>query len=263
MTPGAILREISHRPWPLSREPWAIRQTWEDLLFAHWPVRAETVRPLLPRGLELDTFEGEAWVSVVPFRMTGVRVRGLPPIPTAARFPELNVRTYVTLGGKPGVYFISLDAGSPLAVAVARASFFLPYYTARFDISREGAAIRYACRRAHTGAKLIELRTVYGPTGTSYAARAGTLEDWLTARYCLYSASPRGRLYRGEIHHAPWPLQPAEAEFSRNTMASGQSIALPDTPPLLQFARRLDILAWRIRAVDVPEGKRAAQLGYR
>lgn len=248
--PSAILRDVAHRQWPLPRGPWVIRQTWEDLLFMHWPVRPDALRSLIPAGLALDTYEGQAWVSVVPFRMTGVRVRGLPPIPTATRLPELNVRTYVSVGGKPGVLFVSLDAGSPLAVAVARAAFFLPYYNARFTIARKGDTIRYAARRTHAGAAPVALAVAYRPTGPAAAACRGTLEDWLTARYCLYSVSPRGRLYRGEIHHAPWPLRPAEAEITRNTMASGQGIALPDTPPLLHYAPRLDILAWRIYPVD-------------
>ena len=255
VTPFAILREVAHRPWPLPRGPWLMRQTWEDLLFAHWPVPPDTVRPLLPDGLDLDTYDGQAWVGIVPFRMTGVRVRGLPPIPTATRLPELNVRTYVRAGGKPGVYFISLDAGSPLAVFVARATYFLPYYTARFSLTREGEIIRYTCRRTHRGAAPVEFAAAYRPTGLVFTARTGTLEDWLTARYCLYSASPRGRLYRGEIHHAPWPLQPAEAEITRNTLASGQGITLPDTPPLLHFAHRLDILAWGIHPAGARSGK--------
>ena len=255
------LRCFAHRPWPLPSGPWVMVQTWHDLLFAHWPIALAALRPVVPPQLPLETWEGECWVGVVPFWMSGVRSRGMPAIPGLSRFPELNVRTYVTHGGKPGVYFFSLDAGSPLAVVVARTTFFLPYYVARFAIANEGERVRYACDRTHAGAKRVELRVGYGPTGASFAARPGTLEDWLTARYCLYSASPRGKIYRGEIHHAPWPLQPAEAEFTRNTMASGQGIALPDTPPLLHFARRLDILAWRIRPVDTTARLPDAQFG--
>lgn len=249
MKPSVILREVAHRPWPLPRGPWVMRQTWEELLFAHWPVPPDALRPLIPAGLDLDTYERQAWVSIVPFRMTGVRVRAVPPIPTAAGFPELNVRTYVSVGGKPGVYFISLEAGSRLAVAVARATFFLPYYLARFGIARAGDTIRYACRRTQRGAAPVELAAAYRPTGPSFTVCPGSLDDWLTARFCLYSVGPRGRVYRGEIHHRPWPLQPAAAEITRNTMASAQGITLPDTPPLLHYSHRLDILAWRIHPV--------------
>jgi uncharacterized protein YqjF (DUF2071 family) len=227
-----------------------MRLTWNELLFAHWPVPAAALAPHIPAGLTLDTYEGQAWVGVVPFHMTGVRVRGLPPIPTAARFAEINLRTYVVAGEKPGVWFFSLDAASPLAVAIARATFFLPYFNARFSIQqRDGAAVEYTSRRTHRGAPPGEFAGWYRPTGPVFQTRRGTLEDWLTARYCLYSLGAGGRLFRGEIHHAPWPLQIAEAEITRNTLASGQGITLPDTAPLLHYAHQLEVLCWPIGRV--------------
>ncbi len=132
------------RPYPPPRRPWVMKQAWHDLLFAHWPFEASAVRPLLPASLPLDTFEGRAWIGVVPFRVGGLRVRALPALPFVSAFPELNVRTYVTLDGQPGVFFFSLDAGSRLAVEAARLAYHLPY--------ARGCRWRAAARRWRTTA---------------------------------------------------------------------------------------------------------------
>ncbi len=240
---------LSHHPRPLPSRPWVMAQNWHDLLFAHWPIPASQMAGLLPPGLALDTWEGEAWVAVVPFRMSGVRPRFFPSVPWLSAFPELNVRTYVRVADKPGVWFFSLDAANPIAVAVARALFHLPYFRAQMVCQDEGEGIYYASKRTHRGAPPAELRGSYAPTGPVYTAAAGSLEAWLTERYYLYSVDRRGRIYRGEIHHVAWPLQKAEADFERNSVAQAAGIALPDIPPLLHFARRLDVLAWAIQPV--------------
>jgi uncharacterized protein YqjF (DUF2071 family) len=219
-------------------------QRWHDLLFAHWPVPVAQVRPRVPGALSIDTYDGEAWVGVVPFRMTNVRPRFTPPLPWLSAFAELNVRTYVTRDGRPGVYFFSLDAANPLAVAAARIWAHLAYFTADMSVQRDGAWVHYASRRTHPGAPPAELIASYRAIGPAAAPERGSLADWLTGRYALYSADRRGRLYRVEIDHAPWPLQPAEAEIQVNTMAAAQGIALPDRPPLLHFARRQDVRVW-------------------
>ncbi|HEV7126307.1 MAG TPA: DUF2071 domain-containing protein [Ktedonobacterales bacterium] len=247
MKPAEILQASNHRPWPLPTGGWVMRQTWRELLFAHWPVGPEVLRPLIPAGLTLDTFEGRAWIGIVPFRMTDVRLRACPPIPTTDRLPEINVRTYVTLANKPGVWFLSLDAGSPLAVAVARATFFLPYFRASFSIQRHGETIEYASRRLGRGAPPARFAANYAPLGPASHAPPGTLADWLTARYCLYSSSRAGQIYRGEIHHAPWTLAPASAEIGRNTLLEPWNIRLPDVPPLLHYAEHLEVLCWPLR----------------
>jgi uncharacterized protein YqjF (DUF2071 family) len=218
--------------------------TWEDLLFAHWPVAAESLAPLLPRGLTLETFEGSAWLGIVPFRMTGVRWRFLPPVPGTAEFPELNVRTYVSAQGKAGVWFFSLDAASRLAVHGARWSFHLPYFNAEMETKRDGEAVEYRSRRTQAGAPGAEFKARYAPVGPVYTSVEGTLEHFLTARYCLYAGDVRGRLWRGEIHHPPWPLQQAEADLSLNTMTAQIGVRLPEKPARLHFARRLCVLAW-------------------
>jgi uncharacterized protein YqjF (DUF2071 family) len=236
--------EVAHRPWPVPLTPWLLTLTWEDLLFAHWPVPAVSLAPLIPRGLTLDTFEGNAWLGIVPFRMVGVRWRFLPPVPGTAAFPELNVRTYVTAEDKPGVWFFSLDAASRLAVRGARWSFHLPYFDAEMETKRDGDAVEYRSRRTHAGTAGAEFKARYAPVGPVYISKKGTLEHFLTARYCLYSGDVRGRLWRGEIHHPPWPLQRAEADISLNSMTAQIGVRLAEKPALLHFARRLCVLAW-------------------
>jgi len=246
---SAVLQEVAHRPWPLPVGPWVMAQTWHDLLFAHWPVDAALLRPLLPPQLQIDTYEGAAWLAVVPFRMTGVRLRGTPAVPWLAAFPELNVRTYATHGEKPGVWFFSLDAGNSVAVAIARAWFHLPYFRARMTCEEREGWIHYASERTHRRAPAALLEGRYRPNGEVVPAQPGTLEHFLTERYCLYATSARGQIIRGEIHHPPWPLQVAEVEFSRNSMADAAGVPLPVSMPLLHFAKRQDVLVWRPRVV--------------
>ncbi len=231
-------------------------QRWHDVLFAHWPVDPAPLRALLPTGLALDLFDGAAWLGVVPFRMTGVRVARLPPVPGTHAFPELNVRTYVRHGERAGVWFLSLDATSRIAVAAARRWFHLPYYRARITCEDDGTAdgvrdgsaggradtgIRYRCRRTHKGAPAAEFVGRYRPTGPVVPSVPGSLDSFLTERYSLFAANNAGDVLRGDVEHVPWPLQPAEAEIEVNTMAAAAGIGLPEAPPLLHFSRRLDV----------------------
>ena len=219
-------------------------QVWSDLLFAHWPVAPEAIRGLIPPGLTLETFEGAAWVSVVPFRMSGVRMRQLPAVPGLSAFPELNVRTYVAAEGRPGVWFFSLDAANRVIVAIARRWYRLPYYLARMTVTAQSDGVHYASVRTHAGAPDAAFRAGYRPTGPAFNATPSSLEHWLVERYCLYAGSAGGRLLRTEVDHPPWDLQPAEAEIEANTMAAAVGIVLPDRPPLLHFARRQAVVAW-------------------
>jgi uncharacterized protein YqjF (DUF2071 family) len=229
-------------------------QTWRSLLFLHWPLSARVLRPLIPPGLTLQSFDGHAWVGITPFIVTGLRPRATPALPGVSQFPELNVRTYVTAGGKPGVFFFSLDAASALAVMGARAAYSLPYFRARMSVrpAPRGGFV-YSSRRSHRGAARAEFLGEYRPTAEVELARAGTLTHWLTERYCLYAVDRRGGLHRAEIHHPPWPLQPAEAEIRRNTMTDGLGFDLPDVAPLLHFARKVDVHVWAPQSLrDVP-----------
>jgi uncharacterized protein YqjF (DUF2071 family) len=242
--------DIDHRPWALPEKPSMMAMTWQELLFMHWPLAPAVLRPLVPSSLQLDTFEAQAWIGVVPFRMSGVRPRYCPPLPWLSAFLELNVRTYVTIGGKPGVWFFSLDAANPVAVRLARWRFHLPYFDARMTSTSEAGGWQYRSARSHRGAQAGEFVAWYGPTGPVTYARPGTLEHWLTERYCLYAADRQARLWRGEIHHQPWPLQPAEAEVTTNTLLAPLALRLPFTAPLLHFAARLDVTAWNVHRAD-------------
>lgn len=235
-----------HRPWPAPDRPWAMAMRWHDLMFMHWPVPAAALRPLIPRRLDLDTFDGHAWLGVVPFRMTGVRPRLVPPVPGMSAFPELNVRTYVTADDKPGVWFFSLDASNPVAVRVARWTYHLNYLDARMSTARTGDEVTYRSTRTHRGERPADFVARYGPKGEPFRAQPGTLEYFLTERYCLYAADPAGeRVWRGDIAHAPWPLRPGWAAVESNTMAAPLGVSLPDGDPLLHFAEFLQVIAWR------------------
>ena len=239
-----------------------MRMGWRELLFAHWSVNPATLAPLIPRGLELDLFEGRCYVGAVPFLMEEVTPRFVPPLPGMHAFPELNLRTYVKTGeaeagGKPGVWFFSLDAGQKLAVRVARRFFHLPYFDAKFEIALSGGEVRYSAVRTHPDAPGAQFAASYRPAGPAYHAQAGTLEEWLTGRYCLYSADSAGRIYRGEIDHDPWPLQRAEADIRTNTLGDWLGIEMNGKPELLHFAKSLDVKAWMVERVRIQDAGRA------
>ena len=223
---------------------WVMTQTWHSLLFAHWPVDARALRELVPAGLPLDLHDGQAWVGVVPFHMTNVAPRGVPNVPFVSAFPELNVRTYVTLGGKPGVYFFSLDAGSTVAVAFARSLLGLPYYHATMSVDVAAGEVRYSSRRHTRIEGVAEFKARYRPIGPVQLPVERTLEYFLTERYCLYRIDESFQIHRLEIHHPKWPLQVADATIERNTMAEAAGIRLPSMAPLLHYAERQDMVAW-------------------
>jgi len=223
-------------------------QTWRDLLFAHWPLAPEKLRALVPRELTLDVREGLAWVGLIPFTIVGLRRPFLPAIPGISNFHELNVRTYVTVGGKPGVYFFSLDAANLSAVRAARWLYKLPYFHARMSLRRQGGWISYQSRRRNCPLGEADFRGRYRSVGEVWHSCAGSLEHWLTERYCLYTVR-QGRVYRAEIHHLPWPLQDAELELELNKVAQADGIELPDSQPVLQFARELKVLVWPLRRI--------------
>jgi uncharacterized protein len=245
-----MIMKIDHRPWPLPARPWSMAMCWHDLLFIHWPVDAAVLRPLVPPRLEIDTFDKQAWLGIIPFRMTGVGPRFVPALPWWSAFAEINVRTYVTAGRKPGVWFFSLDAANRVAVQAARLAFHLPYFFARIKVESTNGRIAYASTRRHFGGGMAHFAANYEPTGEPFLSTPGTIEHWLTERYCLYAASSRGQIFRGEIHHQPWPLQPATADIRSNTMSAPLGIRLPRTTSLLHFARRLDVIAWTLSPVQ-------------
>jgi uncharacterized protein len=224
--------------------PWVLRMRWLDLLFAHWPLDPSALSGRLPAGLELDTFDGRAWLGIVPFTMDDVAPRGLPAIPRMSRFPELNVRTYVRHRGRSGVWFLSLDAASRPTVEGARRVFHLPYFRAAMESVRSGHVVAYHSRRTDRRGPPATFTARYRPAGPAAPAAPGSLEDWLTRRMRLFSVDERGRILRSEIAHPDWPLRPAEAEILDNSMAAAHGIELPDGPPHLLMADRLDVRGW-------------------
>lgn len=241
---AAVESETAHRPWPPSEEPWAMAQTWDDLLFAHYRVAAEELARLVPQGLEIEQYDGSAWLGVTPFVITGFRLRGTLPLPRLSTFPELNVRTYVSVDDKPGIWFFSLDTSSLLAVEGARRVYKLPYFQARLSIERRAGRVVCACERNDNSERRFEGR--YQAAGEVFNPEPDSLEWFLTERYCLY-AIDQGRLHRAEIQHPPWPLQSAEARLETNTMPP-PGIELGG-PPLCHFSRRQDVLIWPLRPV--------------
>lgn len=243
---AAVLAQTDHRPWPLPDGAWTWRQSWCDLLFAHWPIDAEQLRSLVPEQLELQEFDGTAWIALVPFRMEGVMRRPLPDLPGISAFPELNVRTYVTLNGKPGVWFLSLEATNRLAIWAAKRFFHMPYHHAAMRLEHQEGWIEYTSKRTASEA---QFQGRYRPVGEPYTATPGSLEHWLTERYCLYAQAPSGRISCAEVHHPAWPLQRAEAAIDTNTMFASHGLQIEGPPALLHFSERVDVVVWSPKTV--------------
>jgi hypothetical protein len=216
---------------------------WEDLLFAHWQFEPDVVRKLVPPQMELDTMNGAAYIGVVPFKMRKVRPRFTPLLPVISDFLELNVRTYVVVDGIPGVYFFSLDCASLFAVEGARTWFHLPYYYAQMSVVERDGDFRYLSKRVDRRGEPAALEVRYGASGAPFFAQEGTLEHFLTERYCLYTVSGDNTLLRAHIHHPPWPLQDAHADFAFNTMLSPIGLEAVAKPHLL-FAKSVATVEW-------------------
>jgi uncharacterized protein YqjF (DUF2071 family) len=244
------VRVTAHRPWPLRADPWIMGQTWTNLLFAHWPVRAAALREAVPAELELDLFDASAWITVSPFDVRGTRARGMPPPPKVSHFAELNVRTYVTVADRPGIYFFSLDAASSLAVVAARMLYRLPYFRAAMHIADEDGSIDYTSERTAPDGARARFAACYRAIGPAAPAAPGTLDAWLVERYRLYTVDERRRVLAADIHHRPWPICAATADIRVNTMAEPIGIELAE-PALLHFARRQDVVFWPLEAVPV------------
>jgi hypothetical protein len=248
------LVRTSHRPRPLPPGRWAMTQRWNDLLLAHWPVPAPSIAALLPEGLEVDTFQGSAWLGIVPFWLDRIKIRGVPPIPGARSFPDLNLRTYVhdQYTGTAGIYCFSLDASNLLAVAAARSFYHLPYYWAEMWIEQRSEREFSFYSRRRFSSKPVVFQTRYrglGPTRKLAESRSGTLEYFLTERTCLFTCNRSGQPVRADIHQVPWPLEEAEAIIERNDLAAAIGIRLPDQEPVLHYTRRLAVYIWPARLV--------------
>ncbi|MEL7368002.1 MAG: DUF2071 domain-containing protein [Myxococcota bacterium] len=239
----ALTKAHAHRPFAMPSRAWAMTMSWEKLLFAHYRVDPEALRKRVPAGLELDLFDGQAYLGIVPFDMRRVGPPGLNWLPWLSHFAELNVRTYVKRDGLPGVFFFSLDAANWVAVVAARLGFHLPYFWAGIRWRQDGRRIHYSSRRL-VGPPAV-FSGHYAPTGEVYTVEPGGLEHFLTERYCLYAAAGNGTIYRGHVHHLPWPLQKAEADIESNTLLDWLGLNALPGPPLLHYADRIDVVAWQ------------------
>lgn len=240
--PHPSLVETDHRPSALPEKPWIMRQVWRDLLFLHWPVDPDVLQSTLPDGLEVDTYEGKAWLGVVPFDMEGVTPRGCPAPSAVSDFPELNLRTYVKRNGVPGVWFYSLDVNKALPVWAANTFFHLPYFKAKMHLEREGDVIHYTHQRGS-----LAFEATYSPQGDPIAYPKDSFETWSTSRYCLFAQSKWGRFFRGDIHHAPWSLQPAKVEIHTNTFL--QDFPVGEMHPSALFSKELHVVVYPLERV--------------
>jgi len=250
-----FLIRTSHRPRPLPSGRWVINQRWNDLLFAHWPVPVSTLAALLPDGLLADSFDGSAWLGILPFWMDRVRFHGLPALPGAQSFPELHLRTYVRdqRTSTPGIYTFSQDAGSLLSVLAARAFCRLPYHWARMQLEQKTERDFSFFSRRLLSADPVIFQARYrglGPTRKLVESRSDTLEHFLMERYCLFSRNRAGHLTRSNLHHVASPLEKAEAEIDRNDLAAAIGINLPQEEPVLYYARRLAVYVWPTELVQ-------------
>ncbi len=236
-------------------------QRWRDLLFVHWSFDPEVVASTLPQDVEVDTFEGRAYVGLVPFTMRGVRPRGLPAVPWLSDFHETNIRTYAYVDGRPGVWFYSLDAANPVAVQIARTLFKLPYYHARMDLRRttsfegsesgdlDGEQIQYRTRRLGPGPRGSGADLAYRTEPGTRRATPGTLEHFLVERYLLFTAGARGRVYSGQVHHEPYPIQDATLQRLDEDLMAAVGFEVPPEPPLVHYAAGVDVEIFALEAI--------------
>ena len=237
------LRETDHRPWPLPTGRWLVAQTWEDVVFAHWRADPAAVQALLPEGLDVDTHDGTAWICANAFRVESVRLHGTLPVPWLSSFPQLNARTYVTDGRRPGLWFFSLDTPSLLAAETARLVYRLPWHTCRLEIAERAGRLEVTAARAEGRAFTARV----SPRGVLAEAEPGSFERFAFERYCLY-ARDGGRLHRAELHHRPWQVQPALGAADLYTMGPSE-LAPGDEPAVFHVARLQDVLAWPLEHV--------------
>lgn len=242
MSQHPAFAQVEHRPWPFPESPWVLQQQWNDLLFLHWEIAAHALRPLIPPELEIDTYDGNAWLAVVPFNMKGVAPRACPKPTSLSDFPEINVRTYVIKDGKPGVWFFSLDVPNRLPVWIARRFFHLPYFLAEMKVETVNEQTNYSSKRTD--------RTFvadYSPL-EPHVAEADSFEEWATERYCFYAKNKTGHIYRAEVQHPKWPLMSAQLEIKENSMLD--TFPVGAMHPSVLFSKSLPVVAWWPRRVD-------------
>lgn len=238
---------FGNQSWPLTCRTWVMQQTWNNVWFIHLPVSSESLRHLIPQRLQIDTYQGQAWIGIVLFVMEGIYLRGVP-VKLFPSFPEINVRTYVTFNGKPGVFFLSLDAEHWVTYTLGKKWFRLPYFYSHIAALNENQSFTYHCVRKDRLSPPAAFNGTVTPVSDVYFSKPGTLEYWLIERYRLFSVDSKGRIYSGEIHHVPWPLQKGEGAITMNTLISPFHAApVTDAKPIFHFSSGVNARIWNIK----------------
>lgn len=224
--------------------PWIMKQTWLDTLFIHYPVKKEKLSKLVPPVLPIDTYDNYGWVSIVPYLTTSVRVRGMPPIPGMNQFAGFNVRTYVNLNGKPGIYFFRLAASNWLNVKMAKVFFKLPYICLDMNFDKKGNDIYFESESITKNDE--EIKWIYRPKTEKRLAVKGSLEEWLVERYCLYTVNKNGEPFRSDIIHRSWLLQDVDVEFQHNSILTALNIVPESKEAIFQYAKKVKVKIWPI-----------------
>ncbi|MGM7723666.1 YqjF family protein [Metabacillus sp. Hm71] len=245
-----LLNDFIHRPFPLPSKKYIMRQTWRNLLFLHWPIPLEKLRPYIPSALQVDTFNGSAWLGIILFVIEGIYPLGLSSVSLTPSFPEINVRTYVTCNGKPGIYFMSIDVENWASLKIAKNWYHLPYHSAEISFRKEGQTFHCHSIRKGNESAPISFMGKYVPVSEVYCPKEGTLDHWLTERYCMYSSKKGVNIFCGDIHHRPWPLQKAEVEVVKNTLFTPYQFDLSEVTPIAHFSTGVDSLIWNIKKVQ-------------
>jgi hypothetical protein len=260
VTAGSLLYSVEHRPWLPPDAQWLLSQSWDDLLFAHFAMDPRTVRRLVPDSLTLDLYDGAAWLTISPCRTSHLRPSGVPPLPGFSFFSQLTLRTYVTMQGKPGLFYLSVDVANLSAVWFARMFFRMQYWHAAIQISGatmqarnpgDDRRIHFRSSRLHGPAAVdgpAKFDVIYSPEGDPRRVERDSLDEFLTERYCAYSWSRR-KYYRTELHHQPWLLQRTGVEIRANSIADPFGLTLPPRPDVCHFSRSLKMLVWAPEAI--------------
>jgi uncharacterized protein YqjF (DUF2071 family) len=254
VTANSLLYSVEHRPWLPPDTHWLFSQSSNDALFVHFPIDPPILRRLVPEALTLDLYDGVAWLTISPVCTSYLRPSGVPPLPGLSFFPQVNLRTYVTMHGKPGIFNFSVDAANLSAVWFARIFFRVQYWHSKIQVSgatlrarnRAETTVHFRCSRLHGPAALsgpVKFDVAYSPVEKIERIRPGSLDEFLMERYCVYSWNRR-KFYRIEVHHQPWPLQQASAEIHANSIAEPLGLTLPVNPALCHFSRSLKMLVW-------------------
>ncbi|MBS4176485.1 YqjF family protein [Lederbergia citrea] len=241
--------ETDQRPFPLPSNPWLFTQTWDKLLFCHWSLPAELLRAHVPNDVDLDLFNGEAWIAIIPFKVNHMRVHGIPEIPYLNSYLELNLRTYVKYKGTPGIYFFTLDANKWSAVIGAKIGAQLPYRHSLMKMNIKENKVYFQSKRKHPGSSKESFYINYQSDSNLYLPEVESLEYWLFERYCFFTT--RGKhLYRGDIHHDRWRVSKAKATIQANSLVPFLPQKYFERQPLLHLSASKQVFAWPIKKIQ-------------